>query len=294
MMQTPSSPEQNASSLAQKRDALHRAIAESVQPGELLLVAYSGGVDSAYLAWEAHAVLADRMLAVIADSPSLPRKELAAAIEFAQLHSIPLRVVQTSELQSADYARNDTSRCFHCKDELFRVMEDLAQQTSAATKIAYGRNLDDDGDFRPGQHAARQHAVLAPLATAGLGKQDVRALAHQMGLALWDKPASACLASRIEYGRPVTVETLRQVELAEDHLHALGFHHLRVRHHGDLARVEIDRAELPQALSLEMLDRISSAVRACGFQYVALDTNGYRSGAMNEKLIPLQALLRTS
>jgi uncharacterized protein len=275
------------------------ALNTELRKHDRLAVAYSGGVDSAYLAWEAHAVLADRTLAVIADSPSLPRKELAAAIEFAQLHSIPLRVVQTSELQSATYTRNDTSRCFHCKDELFRVMEDLAQQTSVPNKLAYGRNLDDDGDFRPGQHAARQHAVLAPLATAGLGKQDVRALAQQMGLALWDKPASACLASRIEYGRPVTVETLRQVELAEEHLHALGFHHLRVRHHGDLARIEIDRAELPRALSLEMLDRISSAVRACGFKYVTLDADGYRSGAMNEKLvandiIPIETLLRTS
>jgi pyridinium-3,5-biscarboxylic acid mononucleotide sulfurtransferase len=282
----------NQSNLAEKRKYLQQVLADSVPNNELLLIAYSGGVDSAYLAWEAHQLLGDRTLAVIADSPSLPRAELAAAIDFAQLHAIPLRILQTSELESEQYARNDASRCFHCKDELFRVMEQFAQQL-VPTKTAYGRNLDDDSDFRPGQRAAEQHAVLSPLAMAGLGKQDVRALAQQMGLTLWDKPASACLASRIETGRPVTIETLRQVELAEQHLHHLGFRQVRVRHHGDVARVEIDRAELPQALTLEMLDRISTGIRACGFKHVALDADGYRSGSMNP-IIPVTALLASS
>jgi len=272
-----------------KRTLLHRVLAESAEDNQLLLIAYSGGVDSAYLAWEAFQVLGDRIIAIIADSPSLPRKELAAAIEFAQLHSIPLRVVQTSELQSENYSRNDASRCFHCKDELFRVMESIALEFSAA-KIAYGRNLDDDGDFRPGQRAAQRHHVLSPLALAGLGKQAVRTLAQQSGLALWNKPASACLASRVEYGRAVTADTLRQVELAEEHLHQLGFIQLRVRHHGELARVEIDRAELPRALTLDMLDRIASGIRACGFKYVTLDAEGYRSGSMNAQLFGNQKL----
>jgi uncharacterized protein len=277
------------SSLAERLKHLRDVLAGCVRDEEVLLVAYSGGVDSAYLAWEAHQVLGDRVLAVIADSPSLPRTELAAAIDFAGLHSIPLRIVQTSELQSEQYARNDSLRCLHCKDELFRVMEGFSRQFGA-TRTAYGRNRDDDGDFRPGQRAAEQHAVLSPLAMAGMGKQDVRDLARQMGLALWDKPASACLASRVEPGRRVTVETLRQIELAEEHLHQLGFRQVRVRHHGEVARVEIDRSELPRVFSLEMLDRISLGVRTCGFKHVALDASGYRSGSMNA-IIPVEALL---
>jgi pyridinium-3,5-biscarboxylic acid mononucleotide sulfurtransferase len=281
-------------SVAEKREDLHRSLAEAVQADELLLVSYSGGVDSAYLAWEAHVVLGERMLAVIADSASLPRKELAAAIEFAEVHSIPLRVVRTSEMQSDEYVRNDAARCFHCKDELFRVMEKLSKEFSA-TKIAYGRNLDDKGDFRPGQRAAEQHSVLSPLVAAGLNKADVRALAKHMGLSLWDKPAAACLSSRVEYGRMVTVEALGQIELAEEELHRLGFRQVRVRYHGEMARIEIDRSELPRALTIEMLDRISVAVRGCGFKYVAVDADGYRSGGMNEKLtahdmIPVKAL----
>jgi pyridinium-3,5-biscarboxylic acid mononucleotide sulfurtransferase len=281
-------------SIAAQRDNLHRVLAACVHSDELLLVAYSGGVDSAYLAWEAHTVLGEGMLAVLADSPSLPRKELTAAIEFAELHSIPLRVLQTSELQSEKYSRNDSSRCFHCKEELFRVMEDFSRQPEVKklglAKIAYGRNLDDDGDFRPGQRAAENHSVLSPLAMAGLGKQDVRNLARQMGLSLWNKPASACLASRVEHGRTVTVETLRQIELAEEHLHQLGFCQVRVRHHGEVARVEIDRSELALTFSLDMLDRISTCIRACGFKYVALDTDGYRSGSMNEAIAGNQAI----
>ncbi len=280
------------SALTEKRAHLHRILNASVREDELLLIAYSGGVDSAYLVWEAHHILGARALAVIADSPSLPRKELASAIAFAEQHSIPLRILQTSELHSEHYARNDSARCFHCKDELFRVMEQFSQQLSA-TKIAYGRNLDDDGDFRPGQRAAENHAVLSPLALAGLGKQEVRTLAQQLNLTVWDKAASACLASRIEPGRRVTAETLSQVERAEEQLHQLGFRQIRVRHHGDIARIEIDRAELPNALSLDMLDRITSGIRACGFKHVALDTSGYRSGSMNP-LIPIEALAPAS
>jgi uncharacterized protein len=248
-----------------------------------LMVAYSGGVDSAYLAWEAHEVLGERMLAVIADSPSLARAQLESAVRFAEAHAIPLRVIQTAEMEKAEYVRNDANRCFHCKDELFRVMEDLRERLSMSA-IAYGRNRDDDGEFRPGQQAAALHRAIAPLASADLGKAEIRALAQASGLAVWDKPASACLASRIEYGRAVTVEALRQVELAEQYLLELGFRQARVRHHGKLARVEIAREELPRALSMEMFDRISSGLRAVGFAYVALDTEGYRSGSMNAVL----------
>src|SRR5207302_2003646 len=172
-----------------------------------LLVAYSGGVDSAFLAFAAHEVLGAEMLALIADSPSLARTQLEDALRFAQEQQIPCQVIQTDELENPAYARNDGSRCFHCKDTLFRVMEQY-RDAHRFTAIAYGVNLDDQGDFRPGQVAAREHHVLAPLLEAGLSKSDIRELARQAGLRVWEKPASACLASRIEYGRPVTTEAL--------------------------------------------------------------------------------------
>jgi uncharacterized protein len=253
-----------------------------------LLVAYSGGTDSAYLAYVAHQMLGDRMLAVIADSASLPRKELAAALAFTAQHAIPTHILQTGELEKPDYIRNDAQRCFHCKDELFTQMES-ARAALGFAHLAYGMNLDDGGEFRPGQKAAAQHHALAPLAAAQLSKAEVRALARTAGLELADKPASACLSSRIEYGRPVTVENLGQVEQAEDALHALGFRQVRVRHHGDLARIEIARQDLPHALSLAMLDRITEALRPLGFHYITLDTQGYRSGSMND-VLPVSAL----
>jgi uncharacterized protein len=248
-----------------------------------LLVAYSGGTDSAYLAYAAHQVLGERMLAVIADSPSLPRAELAAALAFAAEHKIPTHILRTEELENPDYQRNDGQRCFHCKDELFTQMEQ-ARAARGFEHIAYGMNLDDRGEFRPGQQAAAQHHAVAPLVTAQLTKPEIRVLAQQAGLSVWDKPASACLSSRIEYGRAVTRENLSQVELAEEALHALGFAQVRVRHHGELARIEIARAELPRALTLDSLDRITAALRPLGFLYITLDTEGYRSGSMNQSL----------
>ena len=268
---------------------LRTALHEEIRRYDRLAVAYSGGVDSAYLAYEAHHVLGDRMLAVIADSPSLPRTHLAFAIAFAEQHRMPLRVVHTAEMESEAYRRNDGSRCFHCKDELFRTMNGVLRELGMTT-MAYGRNRDDSGDFRPGQRAAEQHHAVAPLNDAGLGKAEIRALAQSLGLSVWDRPASACLSSRIEYGLPVTPEALRQVEDAEEALLTLGFRQLRVRHHGELARVEIERGELPKALSLDMLARITHAVKSAGFTYVTLDTEGYRSGSMNA-LLPVSALL---
>jgi pyridinium-3,5-biscarboxylic acid mononucleotide sulfurtransferase len=257
-----------------------------------LLVAYSGGTDSAFLAYEAHLALGERMLAVIADSPSLPRRELAAALSFAELHRIPIHILQTHELDDPNYARNDANRCFHCKDELFTKME-TARAELGFEHIAYGMNLDDRGEFRPGQKAAALHNALTPLVTAELSKAEIRALAREAGLELANKPASACLSSRIEYGRPVSAENLAQVERAEDAMHALGFPQVRVRHHGDLARIEIAREDLPRALDIALLDQITAAVRACGFTYVTLDTQGYRSGSMNA-VLPVSAITSAS
>lgn len=253
-----------------------------------VMVAYSGGTDSAFLAWAAHRVPGLEMLAVIADSASLPRKELAAALKFTEEYGIPTRVILTSELANPDYQRNDAQRCFHCKNELFVQME-KEKERLGFEQIAYGMNVDDQGEVRPGQRAAAIHGALAPLAAAHLTKAEIRQLAREAGLPLADKPASACLSSRIQYGRAVTPEALLQVERAEDALHELGFMQVRVRHHGELARVEIARPELPRALSLEMLDRITAALREAGFVYVTLDMQGYRSGSMND-VLPISAI----
>jgi len=255
-----------------------------------LMVAYSGGVDSAFLAATAHRVLGDKMLAVLADSASLARRDMEQACDFAKSLGMPLRVIATEELDQPEYQRNDANRCFHCKDELFKQMETLGR-TLGYTHIAYGMNADDTRDYRPGQRAAEEHAVLAPLAEAGLTKLEVRALSKAAGFALWDRPAAPCLSSRVEYGRTVTREVLEQVERAEESMRQLGFRELRVRHHGELARVEIARAELPRALSMEMLDQISAALKQAGFQYITLDCSGFRSGSMNA-ILPVDVLAR--
>ncbi|MGB0125104.1 MAG: ATP-dependent sacrificial sulfur transferase LarE [Silvibacterium sp.] len=253
-----------------------------------VLVAYSGGTDSAYLAYAAHQALDGKMLAVIADSPSLPRAELEAALKFTSEHRIPTHILHTSELENPEYIRNDSQRCFHCKDELFTVME-TARAQLGFEHLAYGMNADDQSEFRPGQKAAALHRASAPLAAAGLTKDEIRTLAREANLSIWNKPASACLSSRIEYGRAVTPENLLQVEQAEAALHRLGFPQVRVRHHGQLARVEIARADLPRALNLGMLDSITAALRGAGFLYITLDTQGYRSGSMND-VLPASAI----
>jgi uncharacterized protein len=247
------------------------------------LVAYSGGTDSAFLAWASHRALGDNMLAVIADSPSLARFQLADAIAFAHEQGIPLEIIRTEELDRPEYIRNDASRCFHCKDELFTVMESFAASRGFNT-IAYGVNLDDKSDFRPGQIAASQHRVAAPLLEAGLGKEEIRKLAREAGLRIWDKPASACLSSRIEYGRPVTTEALSAVERGEDALRQLGFRQFRVRHHGDIARIEIAKEEMPRAFTPEMTSEFTRIFKTLGFKFVTLDLEGFRSGSMNSLL----------
>ena len=254
-----------------------------------LLVAYSGGVDSAFLAWSAHQELGHDMLAVLADSPSLARSQLHDAVAFADEQGIPLTIINTNEMERPEYLRNDAARCYHCKDELFIAME-AYRQRRGFDAIAYGVNMDDLGDYRPGQKAARLHQVAAPLLEAGLTKDDIRQLASQAGLRVWDKPASACLSSRIEYGRPVTRETLSAVEQGEDALRQLGFHQVRVRHHGEIVRIEIAREELSRAMTLEMAAEFTRIFKALGFSYVTLDLEGFRSGSMNA-LLPIHSLV---
>ena len=256
-----------------------------------LLVAYSGGVDSAFLAWAAHQELGSNMLAVLADSPSLARFQMQDAVAFAEEHGIPLQVVETAEMERDDYRRNDGARCFHCKDELFTRMEEFRRERGFDA-IAYGVNVDDQGDYRPGQKAAREHGVVAPLLDAGLTKQEIRQLAREAGLRLWDKPASACLSSRIEYGRPVTREALAAVEQGEDALRRLGFRQFRVRHHGEIVRIEIAREELPRAMTMEMAVELTAIFKRLGFAYVTLDLEGFRSGSMNA-VLPVDSLRAT-
>lgn len=232
------------------------------------------------------------MLAVIADSPSLARTQLADAIAFAAEQAIPLEVVATSELDRPEYVRNDAQRCFFCKDELFTLMEEL-RGARGFDAIAYGVNLDDQNDFRPGQRAASAHHVVAPLLDAGLTKAEIRTLARTAGLRIWDKPASACLSSRIEYGRPVTREALDAVEKGEDALRALGFRQFRVRHHGEIVRIEISREELQRALDSDMAAEFTRIFKGLGFKFVTLDLEGFRSGSMNALLSPEELARRT-
>jgi uncharacterized protein len=256
-----------------------------------VLVAYSGGTDSAFLAWAAHRELGENMLAVLADSPSLARSQMQDAVAFAGEQHIPLTIIQTAEMERPEYQKNDATRCFHCKDELFSVMEEFRSQHGFDV-IAYGVNSDDQGDYRPGQQAARQHGVAAPLLEAGLTKQDIRELARHAGLRIWDKPASACLSSRIEYGRPVTPEALRVVEQGEEALRQMGFRQFRVRHHGEIVRIEVAREELPRALNPEMAAELTRIFKKLGFSYVTLDLEGFRSGSMNA-VLPVELLSKS-
>ncbi len=267
-----------------KQEALRTRIASLGR----VLVAYSGGVDSGFLAWVAHEALGNGMLAVIADSPSLARSQLKDALAFAQQQGFPIEVITTAEVERPEYVRNDGTRCYWCKDELFAVLEEMRQRRGFDC-IAYGVNADDLGDFRPGQKAATEHGVAAPLLEADLTKAEVRELARTAGLRIWDKPASACLSSRIQYGRPVTREALAVVEQGEDALRALGFRQFRVRHHGEIARIEIAREEMARALTAEMAAEFTRIFRGLGFRYVTLDLEGFRSGSMNA-LLPADAI----
>ena len=252
------------------------------------LVAYSGGVDSVFLARVAHEVLGDRALAAIADSPSLPRRELAEALDIAAKFAFPVRVLQTQEFANENYTANPANRCYFCKHELFEELTPLAKAESFAV-IAYGENASDVGDYRPGAQAAAEFQVRAPLKEAGLTKAEIRELSAQLGLPTADKPQMACLSSRVPYGESVTPEKLRMIELAEYALRDLGLHDVRVRHHEmqkqNLARIEVGREEMPKFLVDGVADKIASALKEIGYAHVTLDLQGYRRGSTNEMLV---------
>jgi uncharacterized protein len=254
-----------------------------LRPMGRALVAFSGGTDSAYLAWAAHEVLNSGALAITADSASLPESHKHDAEAFVKRFGIAHEYIHTREFENPDYLRNDADRCFHCKDELFTRMDEVARERGF-DHILYGVNQDDLGDYRPGQAAARKHRVAAPLVDAGLSKTEIRELSQRAGLPTWDRPASACLSSRIPYGTPVTIQNVKTVETGEEELKALGFRQFRVRFHGDVVRVEIARDELPRALNMEMAARFTEIFRGLGFRYVTLDLEGYRQGSLNEVL----------
>lgn len=256
---------------------------EHLRAMESVIVAYSGGADSAYLAWAAHQALGNRAVAVTADSASIPTSHKRDAEAFVREFGIAHRYIETREFENPDYARNDKNRCFHCKDELFTRLQTFARD-NYLSNIVYGVNTDDLGDYRPGQRAAQQHQVQAPLVDAGLNKAEIRELSRLAGLPTWDRPAAACLSSRIPYGTPVTLENVKTVELGEEELKALGFRQFRVRFHGELARIEIAKEEMPRALDAAMAAHFSSVFRGLGFKYVTLDLDGYRQGSLNEVL----------
>ncbi len=248
-----------------------------------LLVALSGGADSAYLAWASHRALAPRVSAITAVSPSFSAYDRERVEEFLCAVPIAHEFIETHELDNPSYQTNHPDRCYYCKDELFSRMDELAA-TRGFSGVAYGVNADDTLDFRPGHRAASEHHVLAPLLDAGLSKAEIRLLSQRAALPTWDRPASACLASRIPYGTRVTRDRLSLVERGEAALRELGFRQFRVRVHEELARVEIAREELPRALSQEMAAEIARRVKSAGFRYVTLDLEGYRQGSLNELL----------
>jgi uncharacterized protein len=248
-----------------------------------VIVAYSGGTDSAYLAWAAHQALGAGALAVTADSASIPESHKRDAEQFVARFGISHEYIETYEFENPDYVKNDPNRCFHCKDELFTRLEAIGRER-AIPHIIYGVNVDDLGDYRPGQNAARQHQVNAPLVDAGLTKAEIRELSRFAGLPTWDRPASACLSSRIPYGTPVTIQNVKTVEVGEEELKALGFRQFRVRFHGEVVRIEIAREEMEKALTLEMAGKLTAIFKKLGFKYVTLDLEGYRQGSMNEVL----------
>ncbi len=248
-----------------------------------VIVALSGGVDSAYLAWAAHRAIGERALSVTALSPSYSAHDRAVVEEFVRQLGARHAFIETHEMENPKYRRNASDRCYFCKDELFTVLDVMAQERGFAV-VAYGVNADDTLDFRPGHRAASEHRVLAPLLDAGLHKTEIRLLSQRAGLPTWDRPASACLASRLPYGTEVTPERLALVECAEAALRELGFRQFRVRLHDKLARIEIAPDEMPRAMSPEMAASISSRLKTAGFTYVALDLEGYRQGSLNESL----------
>jgi pyridinium-3,5-biscarboxylic acid mononucleotide sulfurtransferase len=248
-----------------------------------VIVAYSGGTDSAYLAWAAKQALGGNALAITANSASIPASHKRDAEAFVREFGIGHEYVETREFENPDYIKNDANRCFHCKDELFTVLEKVAGERGFSN-IVYGVNKDDLGDYRPGQRAAKLHQVKAPLVEADLTKAEIRELSRQAGLPTWDRPAAACLSSRIPYGTPVTIGNIKTVEIGEEEIKALGFRQFRTRFHGELVRIEIAPEELPRALNMDIMSRLTAIFKGLGFKYVTLDLEGYRQGSLNEVL----------
>jgi uncharacterized protein len=258
-------------------------LAERLAELDSVIVAYSGGVDSAYLACMAHATLGPRASAVTADSPSYPRRHLEIARAIAAQYGFHHEIIRTDEMARPEYRANHADRCFHCKHELYSHLTALAHGRGFRA-VVDGSNADDRGDYRPGRQAAREHGVLSPLDEVGLTKADIRELSRVAGVPVWDEPASACLSSRIPYHEAVTDEKLRAIEDAETVLRRLGFRQCRVRHHGDVARVELDPGDMARALDADTRAALVRELKALGFRYVALDLQGYRTGSLNEGL----------
>ena len=264
-------------------DAKQEQLFAHLEKLERVIVAFSGGTDSAYLAWAANHVLGANALAVTADSASIPESHKRDAEAFVARFGIAHEYIATHEFDNPDYVANGPDRCFHCKDELFTRLEEVGRERGIA-HIVYGVNLDDLGDYRPGQGAAKNHSVAAPLADVSLSKAEIRELSRRAGLPTWDRPAAACLSSRIPYGTPVTIQNVKTVENGEEELKALGFRQFRVRFHGEVVRIEIAREEMERALSIEMAARFTAIFKKLGFKYVTLDLEGYRQGSLNEVL----------
>ena len=266
----------------QSHDAKEQALRDRLASLDAVIVAYSGGVDSAYLAYIAHRTLGDRALAVTADSPSYPERHRSLAIRIAREFGLRHEIIHTSELERPEYRANPSNRCYYCKHELYTHLSRIA--TGRGAVIVDGNNADDRGDYRPGRQAAREFGVRSPLDEVDLTKGEIRELSRRAGLPTWDEPASACLSSRIPYDHEVTDEKLRTIERAEQSLRALGFRVFRVRHHDELARIEIARAEMARALEPEIAAAIVRELKAAGYRYVSLDLQGYRTGSLNEGL----------
>jgi uncharacterized protein len=264
--------------------AREAALFERLRALASVIVAYSGGVDSAYLAWAANRVLGSRALAVTADSASYPARHREMALRIAREFDFTHEIIRTQELERLEYRANAPDRCYYCKNELFTHLSRVARDRGFAA-VVDGSNADDRGDYRPGRRAAREFGVLSPLDDAGLSKDDVRALSHEAGLPTWDEPASACLSSRIPYHSEVTEDKLRVIEQAEAAVRALGFRVLRVRHHGEIARLEVGRDEMARLLDPAIAGDVDRALRALGFRFVALDLKGYRLGSLNEGVV---------
>ncbi len=272
-------PQLDPKELAAKQEKLFGILRDL----KTVIVAYSGGTDSAYLAWAASQALGEHSVAITADSPSIPESHKKDAAEYARSLGFRHEFVETHEFDNPDYSKNDEKRCYHCKDELFTRLHEVAVERGVP-HVVYGVNCDDLGDYRPGQAAAKEHGAKSPLVDAGLSKREIRALAKQAGLPFWDRPAAACLSSRIPYGTTVTAERIKKIEAGEEALKELGFRIFRVRFHEELVRLEFGPDELEKALNLEMAGKLTAIFKPLGFHYVTLDLEGYRQGALNEVL----------